>query len=697
MSETSSGLRAGTRDGEAPGGEPHATPARGTTAAGRPPGPRAEGDGGPRRSWAGGGGSAAGGRLAGAPLLLGLLLVACGGDGPVPPPPGPPPPPPPGASLDLELGALEALTAADEVRSFKLEAAPDAREYLVAVHSAAQGPGSFDLQLRARGPEAPGVSASVVPEASAAGAFQARALPPELARTVARDRAHMRLRENMLRELRRLNPRPASRAPVRRRAGEGAPGPRLSVAGRAPPGVGDTLKFTFAIESDLRPSCTATKQVTSLVKAVGERFVLAEDTAVSDGFGQEDWDDLNVLLDDVTFPVDSAYWGPPADIDGNDRVIVLFTAEVNKLTPRDSQTFIGGLFWPGDLAESTPISQGGCPASNEAEIVYLRAPDPEGVFSRSMDVENARRNARSVTSHEFQHLLTAEQRIILGTGDFSNLEDVWLSEGFAHIAEEVVGLKVAGLRTRRNLGIDEAAFAADATLEAFNIHHLDNYFRLNAHLEAPHLTQAFGVLEMGDLVDPGQEQSLKMRGSAWIFLRWLADRYAPATPEGIVGGSGEERLFRELSTGGPTHLTGVANILRAVGEVSGEAGLGWGDLLSEYEAALAVDDEGPETLPVATQVLTWNLRDIFRGLHEATFRGGQNPFTREYPLLPSVVAMTATTNDSTSFELNPFTARYFGLTSGDQPAPDLFVELTTSAGGDPPTSAALQVTVVRVR
>lgn len=618
-----------------------------------------------------------------ATLLGGLVVAACGGDGmsgPIPPPPPPPPTP-----ITLALGEVVVLDDPDEASGFRFEPASSAREYVVAVHSTSQAVGSFPLQLTAKGADAGGASASVVPVPSASRAVSLQALDPELARRIAGDLAHQKLRENMRRELRRVNPRPVSAVRPVRMGGGPAPSPSLGAASADPPSVGDQLRFNFAVDENLSVNCQNMNEVVSVVRAVGDRFVLAEDLQVDDGFSDQDWSELNALLDDITFPVDSAYWGAPADIDGNERVVILFTAEVNELTEPGSNTFIGGLFWPGDLATKED-----CPASNEAEIVYLQAPDPNGDFSDPVSIESARRNARNTTAHEFQHLLTAEQRV-LPERNFFVLEDAWLSEGFAHTAEEVVGLKVADLGTRTNLDFQRGVRASSETLEAFNIHHLNNYFRLGLHLEQPNTTQALGD---GDGNDPGGTESLKMRGNAWMFLRWLADQYAPATPEGIVPGSAEELLFLELSTGGPQHLTGVANIVRAAQTVSGRS-VTWDELLADYEAALAVDDDGPPELRPETQVLTWDLRDMFEGL-SGTNLGDSPPFTRPYPLVPVEIAMSSGTNASRSFSLRAFTAQYFRFTSNGAPAPEITVRVTGSGGGSLPAGVGLQVTIARV-
>ena len=91
-------------------------------------------------------------------------------------------------------------------------------------------------------------------------------------------------------------------------------------------------------------------------------------------------------FDNNTFVTDSSYFGNPSDVDGNGRIILLFTGEVNKLTPADSPGgFVGGFFFAGDYFPKTgPVDQS-CTESNNGEIVYLLAPDPTGTSPREED------------------------------------------------------------------------------------------------------------------------------------------------------------------------------------------------------------------------------------------------------------------------------------------------------------------------
>lgn len=607
-------------------------------------------------------------RLAGAAAAL-ALATGCGDGGTGP------------DDLTLGLGELQVVTEPVRLAALTFDEAAEAREYAVVVHSADTIASSrTPVRLRVRGPSAAGsvTVTSSAPYREASGVAWSE-LPPELARSA----AELELRTNMRRELLRARARPLV-GRSRRGRSAGTPSLLASLAATGPPSAGDTLEVNWAVEADLDVRCDRSDTLTAVVEAVGERFALMADTAVAGVFSAADYAELTAVLDNVIFPVDSAYYGPADDIDGNGRVLILFTPEVNRLTRPGSTTFIGGLFWPGDLATSAT-----CPAGNEAEILYLQAPDPTGRFSTEVSIEKAKRNAQGVAAHELQHLLTAEQRVF-DPGGFDNLEDTWLSEGFAHIAEEVVGLALADLATRSNLTLGEA-IRDQVALSAFNVYQLPNLLRLGFHMENPTSTRAFGT-DAGR--DPGGEGSLRMRGNAWLFLRWLADQYGPAGGGGPVGGSAEHQLFRELSTGGPRHAAGRANITRAVRVIGGEE-VSWRELVALYEPALEVDDAGPVLPAPRTRVATWNLRQTYGQLHESNV-GGDPPFDEPYPLSVTTIELRPETSEAIDFELRAFTARYFLLRSSG-PTPSTVLEVTSQSGTPLAESSGVQVSIVRLQ
>lgn len=589
-------------------------------------------------------------------LVAASGFVACG-EGPVEP----------GAVGSLDPGELRILRGPDAVRSFRLAASDEPRAYLLVVQNAGRGPGSVSMLLRARGGEAEATPASLPADGSrtAAPGVRGEGAPvPVDAGTPDR----LRLEERMREALRRAGARP-------HRPGRGDVGGRAALSATAGPAAaaGDTLRFRMAVGPGLAVDCGDTSRIArAVVRAVGERFLLAEDVEVEEGFAPLEWKGLSAAMDEAIFPVDSAYFGTPADIDGNGRVVALFTPEVNRLTSRGSPTFVAGFFWPGDLAERSS-----CPASNVGEILYLMAPDPRGRFSDPRSISRAKRGALQVSAHELQHLIAAQQRITLGSGTFGNLEEVWLAEGMAHVAEEVVGLRASGLGVRRDLRW------RDGDPEVFATYLQTNFVRLGWHLKAPHRTTGLAVSE------PDGLGSLATRGNAWLFLRWLGDRLGPEGAGEVVAGSDEARLFRELSRGGPSHLSGIANVERAL-RVLGNP-VAWEDLVGRHAPVLALDEAGAGP---SGWLPTWDLRDVFASLHAEL--DGEEPFRAPYPLEPTPVRMSPAASARFDLEVTAFGARYFRLES-EGPAPELLLELTAPDGRPLSPSASPQVTLVRLR
>ncbi len=583
--------------------------------------------------------------------------------------------------LELEPGETRALTTADEVRCVQLAAAGSDREYRLQVQSASQASGAnTPMRLIVRS----GDEAGATPEVELLRSGPPAATSSLLDGRFRADAWHARFRENAVREAVRRGARPA-------RPGRVAPeGLELSHTS-APPVEGDTLEFVYAV-SGTSVSCTDTTRVIGgVVRAVGERVALVEDTLARQArgaFSEAEYDALREDFDDAVFATDSAYFGAPTDIDHNERVLVLITPEVNKLTPESSNSLVTGFFIPTDLADDGDPegdgtgASGSCPTSNEGEILYLLAPDRDGFFGGSstgpeVSTERAFRSARGTSAHEHQHLLNSAIRLIVDGGTFErSLMDAWLDEGLSHVAEEVVGYEVAGLEPRRNLGWDDVA-GDESDLEAF---FLPNFLRLQAYWAGPASTRAVAVS------DPGGTGSLKVRGFAWVFLRWLADQEVPAGAGGFLGGPAEEALFRELARGGPSQLTGIDNVLRALEVVSGTS-TGWGELIADFSPMAQVDDEvagvaARHTLP------SWDVRDFFRRLNEES-----DEVSVDFPL-----DVTELGFETAAFEFSVRgSAQQYLRLAGSPPHPALSIELASTAGGPVPPSAVPQITVVRVR
>jgi len=610
------------------------------------------------------------------------LLAGCGGDIT--------PPEPPPVTLDLSVGESAIVAGGEPLSGFTIKGGSGPREYRIAVQSASQvASGKWPMSFNGSpSGVASAAAASAASASTGAGTLMSwhdaddtRRGAAFLSSSERREEhfiAEMRLRRSALRELLRIGARPA-----------GAASRALGGAAGEVPSVGDTQEFLFAVQQDLSVSCTDTAAViTASVRAVGDHFAILRDTQGPGWFTAADYSQMLATLEDVIHPVNVAYFGEPADIDGNERVLVLVTEETNKLSDATGLSFIAGFFVPSDLSDSGTGSGGGgvgspCATSNEAEILYLLAPDPDGDFGRAHTVDFARNNVVSVSSHELQHLIGAGQRLIFGAGGFGDLEEVWVDEGLSHLAEELGGLAAAGLAVRSNLTFEDVL----QDIDTFKTFHLSNFARLGGTsggggwLRNPENTQTIAPS------DPGGPSSLRFRGFAWIFMRWLGDQEGPAG-SGAIPGSNEQSLFRELVSGGPMLLKGIANVERVVQQMG--SGRSWAELLEDFLISPAADDQA-EGASARTQLLTWDLPSVFLGLHEN--EGTASSFTEIYPLDMEMFALVPVAEQ---FTVRSSTAKYFSLESAAE-APDYEIQLLDTAGLPLAPAVSAQVTVVRVR
>ena len=577
-------------------------------------------------------------------------------------------------TLSLAAGEMCVLPAGG-VQVVEIGAGNAAARYLMVVQSALRRPGAttrLRLDARARGAAA----ARVPPLVAPARVLPADAFGFEQDRRRLEDasRADLTFRMNARRAVRGARPLRAVRA--------APPDPGIVRANQAPaaptpPSVGDTVIFSNAVHPNLDVDCDGIHDVTAVVRAVGPNFAIVEDL---DGAGVVTGGRYEAVLGSLersVRPVLSAYFGEPADIDGNGVVWVLFTPVVNRTTPRDSNTRILGFFNPADLADPED-----CAASNGGEILYLLAADPDGRFSRPVPLSYATTGAVGVAAHELAHLISAERRTVLAGGSFASLEETWLSEALAHSAETFVGMSGAFLSPGGNYGFAELS----ANSANFGTYLFPNFRRSAFYMLGPHRTPVLGDAYARD---PDGISSLAMRGFGWLFLRWFADQYA-TQGGGRLGGAAEEAIFHDLAGGGPARTRGVENVER-VARAHGAPGA-WEDLLAAW-ALVPIADDLPGA-PSATQVKTVNLRDVFAALHREL--EGRAPFARAFPLEAMDIPLADGTDARIDFELAASTGYYFQFES-DGPHPEVRLRLTTQAGLAVPSSEAVRIVVLRTR
>lgn len=381
----------------------------------------------------------------------------------------------------------------------------------------------------------------------------------------------------------------------------------------APPTVGERRTF------QVFRSVGNFTEVTAEARFVGDRAVLfVDEDAPSGGYTQADLQLFSERFDDFIHPTVTSTFGAESDLDENERVVILFSPAVNALTPRGATGFVGGFFFGIDLFPETE-------GSNSGEIFYTLVPDPDGTFSDPRSKEAILELTPGIAAHEFQHMVHFNQRVLL-LGAEAN-EALWLSEGLAQYAEELVAREYADAGDPES----EELFR-DGARE-----------RSRRYLAEP---EAVSVV-----ISAGQG-TLEERGAGFLYVMYLADRF------------GNELLA------GLTRTTGIG-----VDNVEAETGTQWPLLLSEWWAAVRLDETGVESSP--TEYPSVDLRSFLQDPFPLEAEDlGSGGFERTGSLPSSSVAY---------YEIVP-------------PAGgSLTVRIGGAGGGVIPPQAGLQLRVIRVQ
>lgn len=335
---------------------------------------------------------------------------------------------------------------------------------------------------------------------------------------------------------------------------------------------------------------------TGTVKSISNRATIILDNQAASAFTQADFDAIAAEFDNTTYPTDAAYFGTPTDIDNNGHIILYYSPEVNKLTPRGQTSFIGGFFFAGDFF---PTSQ--CAQSNLGEIFYLLAPDPAGTFSTARTTSSVRQGTRGTVAHEFQHMINAGNRVLSNASAF---ESVWLDEGLAHTAEDAVGRAVRGFSDFQTLTDADLFVSGNQTvIDAYNAFFFQNLKRYTNWLARPDTSS--GISKHAD-------QNLSSRGAIWALLRWTGDQYS----------NGNFRAYTKKLAAGPD--TGVKNLTTASGQPLDSLLAGW--MVTNYS-----DHTSIPGLASKYNYVGYNMRSAVAGANSGN-----------YPLLVNTLAAGAT-------------------------------------------------------
>jgi hypothetical protein len=293
-----------------------------------------------------------------------------------------------------------------------------------------------------------------------------------------------------------------------------------------------------------------------------------------------DYQQLANRFQNEQYAVLAANFGQPSDLDGNGAVVVLYTRAVNELTPANVGYVIGGFFYARDLYPRVATQRlGACPGSNEAEMFYMLAEDPDGEINGNQRNADMIRRGLGTLGHEFQHLINASRRLHVNAISPIVFEETWLDEGLSHIAEELAFYHTGGVGPRQNLD-QNRILSSDQTRNAFNDYSIQNFFRLRSWMQSPTTRSPFG-----------NEDDLATRGAAWSFLRYAADRR---------GGNDQQLWFALVNTS----ARGFDNLRQVFGFADP---LPW---FQDWGVANYTDDAVPGVAPRFTHP-SWNFRDVY--------------------------------------------------------------------------------------
>lgn len=264
--------------------------------------------------------------------------------------------------------------------------------------------------------------------------------------------------------------------------------------------VGDLMDLSTAT------SCDAPEMATGRIEYVGERAIVVADTANPGNLSRDVYARFGMLYDTLLYPVVTEHFGEPAGMNGETRVVIFYTRAVNELTSADSDGVVGGYFWAGDI-----FPRSTCKGSNEREMFYMLAPDPDGTINGNVrTVDFVARMTAGTIAHELQHLINASRRIYVN--DASEWEESWLNEGLSHVAEELVFYHASGLAPGDNLGASEVR-SSSRTVDAANRYAIPNLLRVDNYLREVEVEGPFQ-----------SDDDLATRGASWQFLRYAIDR-----------------------------------------------------------------------------------------------------------------------------------------------------------------------------
>lgn len=518
-----------------------------------------------------------------------------------------------GTALQLAVGGIHALTAAEKA-SLCLGGGASASEYaLIPFNSTNVAASTIPLQIA-------GTNTAAIQPSSFASLQTAR---PNLVGP--KQKSPVKSFEWSFRERERRDLASVfASSRTTRRAASGNLVPSFLTGIGTSPTVGSIVQINANISGN---TCSDPKQLHGavVVAVLTNTIVLSDTLSPAGGYTSQEMTDFGVAFDTLGYALDVLNFGAPSDIDGNNRIAILFTPGVNVI-PAPPGAVVGGLFAGRDLF---PVAN--CTASNEGEMFYMPVPDPNSTINGNYAIKaNVARPTLATLVHEFQHLINEGRRVYVNSAPSG--EEVWLNEGLSHIAEELLYYRMSGNSPRANIDLN-LLFSSQAQLDAVNTFQLNNLGRLVTYMSAPETNSPFSQID-----------GLEMRGAIWQLLRYSADR---------KGGT-EQSTWSALVN---TTASGQANFNAVFGNII--------TMSRDWAVAQFTDDVGLG-VPASNTNPSWNFRSVLPALDPA---GSFPLFTRALLTSPVNITLNGGGAAYMRFSVAANVPATIGATSSGQPVP----------------------------
>ena len=379
----------------------------------------------------------------------------------------------------------------------------------------------------------------------------------------------------------------------------------------------------------------------------GANVLIYVDTLAPTGFTSDQLAAYGKLVDQTLYPIDTAAFGSPSDVDGNGRFIMVMSQVVNAMTPTStcsSQGFVAGFFDPNDFSTTDANS-------NKGEVFYAIVPDPSGKFSCTHTVSDVTLDVPATFLHELQHLINYSQHVVLAQG--APL-DSWLDEGLSIVGEELGSLYYENKCPPPACRTTPTQMFPDSSQGFISGFFWDAY-------QYALLPDTASIL-----LEDDSDGGFAWRGGAWLLTRYMADQY----------GNG---ALRKIATG---PADGLAAITAATGQ-------NFQSLIADFGVALYTDSLPGlprTTAPAANRFTSRNLRALWARLY-ATSSGSSVPSAMPLYLAPLG-------SDTTSYVMYPGAQAYWRL---DTPAASSAVTIQFSSSAYTGLSALLKPQIVVFR